>query len=142
MEQPLASLYVEEAAPYRLGSTIALAVEHGAFGDDAHVRCDALIARELTLPDGALPAMVRTVPVRTTWFALAIVERGQGRLAIALPDEPPEPLGAPCEPVAFAFVVESDRGTARCRLPLGSSVFVVSSFDPAESAVIAGAPAG
>ena len=140
MEQALAGLYVEEPAPFHLGTTLALALERGAFDGDAHVRCDALIAREVAHNAG-LPAMLRTVPVRTTWLWLDIVERGAGRLVVRLPDEPPEVLGEPGEPIAFVLVSESARLTARCRLPYGPNAFVVSSFDPDESVVIA-APAG
>ena len=142
MEQPLAGLYIEEPGPYRLGTTLALALERGAFDDDVQIRCDALVARGVALSGGsARPAMVRTVPVRTTWLGVMIVGRGAGRLVLRLPDEPPEMLDAG-EPVGYALVAESPRGAARCRLPYGPHAFVVSSFDPDESAVIAGVPAG
>ena len=141
MEQALAGLYIEEPAPFRLGNTIALALERGAFRDDVRVRCDALVAREVA-HDAGLPPMLRTIPVRTTWLDVTIVDRGAGRLVVRLPDEPPEALGAPGEPIAFVLVAEDAHAIARCRLPYGPNAFVVSSFDPDESVVISGPPGG
>ena len=141
MEQALAGLYIEEPAPFHLGNTLALALERGAFLDNVRVRCDALIAREVA-HDAGLPRMLRTVPVRTTWLDLAIVDRGAGRLVIRLPDEPPEALGARGEPIAFVLVAEDAHALARCRLPYGPNAFVVSTFDPDESVVIGGPSGG
>ena len=141
MQQPLAGLYIEEPAPFRLGGTVTLALDRGRFEPGVQVRCDALIVSGVTEASGPLPLVLRTAPARTTWLTLAILEREPSRLVVQLPDEPPEVLGGACEPVAFVFIVEGERAALRCRIAQGPGAFIVSSFDPDESVVMAG-PAG